>query len=180
MARASKPHTPEAELAIRRAHGGPGGALTPELKAFCQSGVSVIVAACGPGGVPVAGLGYGCSFLADGRMRVLLARSANTGLLGAMGSNGGIAATFTQPSTHRSIQVKGSGATIAAPSGQDRQEAVRQMEGLRRELVGAEYAAPFAAAYCHVDEEDIAAIDFTAEAAFAQTPGPGAGAELKP
>lgn len=69
---------------------------------------------------------------------------------------------------------------MAAPGGDDRREAERQMAGLGRELVGAEYTPAFAAAYCHVEEEDIAAIDFTADTAFAQTPGPGAGAELKP
>src|SRR5262245_35076485 len=111
MPRASLPHTPDVDLAARRAYvveGGTSGVLTPDLEAFCQSGISVIVAACRPGETPVGGLGCGCRILADGRMRLLLPRPGNEGLLAAAERGARIAATFTQPFTHRSIQVKGS------------------------------------------------------------------------
>jgi hypothetical protein len=183
MPRAAEPYTPETDLAARRAVGATGGAsgvLTGELEAFCQSGVSVMVAACSPGEVPVVGLGCGSRMLADGRMRVLLMRSRNEGLIAMVERGGNLAATFTRPYTHRSIQVKGSEATLASPSPQDRLAAVAQCDGLRRELIEVGYPPGFSGAFCQIDAEDVVAIDLVIASAFVQTPGPGAGAELKP
>lgn len=179
MPRASEPHTPEIDLAARRAVAAEG-VLTPELAEFCQSGVSVIVGACAPGGAPVAGIGCGCRIRPDGRMRLLLQRSANGPVLDVVARGGGVAATFSQPVTHRSIQVKGSAARVVEVDAEDRCQAVRQSEGLRRELVEVFYPPVFAATYCAVDEADLVAVEVTPDAAFVQTPGPGAGAELKP
>ncbi len=183
MPRASQPHTPDIDLAARRAYAGGGGTsevLTPDLAAFCQSGVSVIVAACLPAGAPVAGLGCGCRVLPDGRMRLLLPRPGNEGLLAMVEQGAAIAITFSQPITHRSIQVKGSRGVVAALEEADRLEAVRQSRGIRGELVDVGYAPTFAEAYCRVDLDILVALDLTLDAAFVQTPGPGAGAELKP
>lgn len=179
MPRASEPHTPEIDLAARRAYAAPAGVLTPELEAFCQSGLSVIVAAGGPGLSPVGCLGCGCRILPDGRMRLLLPWSGNEELAAVAQRGGRIAATFSQPVTHRSIQVKGSRAAVATPTDEDRQAAVGQREGLRVQLIEVGYPQAFAAAYCRVDPADVVAIDLTLDAAFVQTPGPGAGAELK-
>ncbi|GAB4363189.1 MAG: hypothetical protein Kow0026_27550 [Oricola sp.] len=179
MPRAPEPHTPDIDLAARRAVAAEG-VLTPELEAFCQGGVSVVLAASLRGEPPVAGIGYGCRVLPGGRMRILLQRAANAPLLDLARRGAGLAATFSQPFTHRSIQVKGSGAVVAEPGRDDLSRAVRQADGLRRELVEVQYAPDFAAAYCTVDEADLAAIDITLDSAFVQTPGPGAGAELKP
>jgi hypothetical protein len=183
MPRASQPHTPDVDLAARRAYvaeGGAPGVLTPELEAFCQSGISVIVAACRPAEAPVAGLACGCRILADGRMRLLLPRPGNEKLLAMVECRARIAITFSQPFTHRSIQVKGSQGVVTTLDQEDRREAVRQGQGVRRELVVVGYPPGFAEAYCRVDPDILAAVDVVLDAAFVQTPGPGAGAELKP
>lgn len=183
MSRASQPHTPDVDLTARRAYAveaGTRGVLTPDIEAFCQSGISVIVAACRPGETPVAGLGCGCRILPDGRMRLLLPRPGNERLLAMAERGARIAITFSQPFTHRSIQVKGSQAGVAAPDERDKREAVRQSRGICRELVEVDYPPAFAEAYCRVDPDIIVALDLTLDAAFVQTPGPGAGAQLKP
>ncbi len=183
MARASLPHSPDIDLAARRqyaANGFTAAILTPDLEAFCQSGVSVIVAAGGPGEPPVAGVGSGCRVLPGDRIRLLLHRSGNECVLSAAERGGRVSATFSQPFTHRSIQVKGSGAAIVSPAPGDGAEAARQMAGLSHELIVIGNTRAFAEAYCHVNESDLVAIEFVLEAAFVQTPGPGAGAELKP
>lgn len=183
MPRASQPHTPDLDLAARRqfaAEGATATVLTPDLKTFCQSGVSVIVAAGGPGEMPVAGVGSGCRVLSSGNMRLLLHRSGNEGLLATAERGGLVSATFSQPLTHRSIQVKGRLAAIAPPSAGDGDEAARQMTGLHRELVAIGDKPAFCEAYCHVRADDLVSVEITLEAAFVQTPGPGAGAELKP
>jgi hypothetical protein len=183
MPRAAQPHTPAFDLAARRAYAAEGGTprvLTPELEAFCQSGISVIVGACRAGEAPIAGLACGCRILPDGRMRLLLPRPGNEGLLAMVEQGAGIAITFTGPFTHRSIQVKGSHAVVVASDEVDKQEAVRQSQGMRRELVEVDYPPAFAAAYCRVDTDVVVTVVLTLDAAFVQTPGPGAGAELKP
>ncbi len=53
------------------------------------------------------------------------------------------------------------------------------MAGLGEELRDVDYTARFTAAFCAVDPDDLVAIDFDPTSAFVQTPGPGAGAELK-
>jgi hypothetical protein len=183
MSRAPEPHTPDIDIEARRAFAAEGGApvvLTPDLAAFCQQGVSVLIAACGPGEAPVAGLGCGCRVVHGGRIRLLMMRRGNERFLTVVQRGGGVAATFSQPITHRSIQVKGARAVVAAATGEDREAAIRQIDGLRRELVEIDYPPAFAAAYCTIDAADIVAVDLTLDGAFVQTPGPGAGAELKP
>jgi len=183
MQRASEPFTPEIDLAAHRSFASTGSkarVLTPELEIFFQSGVAVKLAACGPNEFPIAGLGCGCRVLEDGRLRILLARSRNAGLLTIVERGGGFAVTFSRPYTHRSIQVKGAKPVIALAETADCRAAAEQCEALRRELVAVGYPPSFAAAYCHVDGEDIVGIDLVPAAAFVQTPGPGAGAELKP
>ncbi|MFZ2101246.1 MAG: hypothetical protein WAU86_11845 [Oricola sp.] len=179
MPRAYEPHSPEIDIAARRA-AATDAVLTPELEDFCQSGLSVVIGVCAPGEAPIAGIGCGCRILPDGRMRLFLMRSHNPSLLAVVERGGGVAATFSWPITHRSIQIKGSRAAVAEPDDEDRDIAVMQHDRLRRDLVEINYSPAFSAAYCRVDPHDIVAIDFTPEAAFAQTPGPGAGAELKP
>ena len=113
-------------------------------------------------------------------MRLLLPRPGNEGLLAMVEQGAPIAITFSQPITHRSIQVKGSRGAITTLDEEDRLESVRQSQGIRQELVDVGYPPSFAEAYCRVDPDILVALDLTLDAAFVQTPGPGAGAELKP
>jgi hypothetical protein len=183
MPRASQPHTPDIDIAARRAWVAEDGSprvLTPELEAFCQSGISVIVAASLPAEAPVAGPGCACRILPGNRMRLLLPRPGNEGLLAMVGRGARIAVTFSQPITHRSIQVKGSQGAVTALEDEDTRDALRQAQNFRRELVAVGYPSAFAEAHCRVDVDVLAAVDFSLDAAFVQTPGPGAGAELVP
>lgn len=178
MPRAPEPLTPEFDIAARQAVAD-DGVLTPELEAYLQSGISVIIGVAGPGMAPMATIGCGCRALPSGRLRIFLMRAGNEAILDMIARGAGIAATFSKPITHRSIQVKGRLADIVEPTPDDRSLAVRQHDGLRRELVSINYPPAFAAAYCAVNEADLVAVDMTPDAAFVQTPGPNAGAELK-
>ena len=181
MPHAPQPHTPDGELAARGAQAeAPDDVLTPDLEAFCQGGVSVIFAVSRPGDPPFGGIGCGCRILPGGRMRLLIQRPGNERALELAATGARIAATYSQPITHRSIQVKGARSAVVTPTEEDRQAALRQLAGLNAELVEIEYTHGFADAYCALDPDNLAAIEFEMEAAYVQTPGPGAGAELRP
>lgn len=182
MPRALHPHTPDDDLqALNALVGGTAAhpVLTPDIISFCESGVSVIIALGGRDAAPVAGMGSGCRMLQTGRMRLLLPGESNRSLLEAAAQGEPVAVTFSQPVTHRSIQVKGVGTAVVEPTDHDRLEAIRQLAGLSEELREIDFTSPFTDAYCHVDEDGIAAIEFDPLQVFVQTPGPGAGAELK-
>lgn len=178
MPRALHPDTPDAELA-RLNRSGANTLLTTELVEFCESGISIVVAVTDQTGLPIAGTACGCRVLEDGCVRLVLLRAANLELLDAASASAPIAATFSRPRTHRSIQLKGINTRLAEPTADERQAGVDQMAGLGEELRDVDYTARFTAAFCAVDPDDLVAIDFDPTSAFVQTPGPGAGAELK-
>lgn len=178
MPRALHPDTPVAELA-RLARSGANTLLTADLIEFCEGGVSIVAAVTDRAGAPIAGTACGCRVLDDGRVRLVLLRSANLELLEAAVAGVPIAVTFSRPRTHRSIQLKGINTTLAEPTAAERQAGVDQMAGLGEELRNVDYTARFTAAFCAVDPDDLVAVDFDPVSAFVQTPGPGAGAELR-
>lgn len=182
MPRALHPDTPDAALqalAAQAAAPCPDSILTDEIAAFCQGGVSVIIALGGQGETPIAGTGSGCVVLTTGRMRLLLPATGNEALLLAARSGRPVAATFSRPVTHRSIQIKGDETTLGVANDEDIASARRQLAGLHVELRDIDYTQQFCDAYCYVADHDVAVIEFTPRQAFVQTPGPGAGAELK-
>lgn len=183
MPRAAKPSSPSQELAARASWSGPtlaNGALTADLAEFCQSGVSVVIASVGPGGRPIVGRGLACRIDGSGQVRIVLRQTTNVALLKAVERGAGFAATFTRPTTHRSIQLKAVRAKIAAPTVSDGPAAAAQTAGFRADLAEAGYGEAFAAAYCFYEPHELAALDFVPEHAFVQTPGPSAGSALAP
>jgi hypothetical protein len=182
MPRAHRPSTPSDELeafAGRRASFA-AGVISAELKAFCQSGISIIVAARGRDGEPIGGLALGCAFDPSGHARILMARRANEALLQAFEAGSGIAATFSRPVDHRSIQLKASAARIVPVRAGDDTLLAAQCAGMTRELLEVGYSQTFALGYCAFTLADIVAVAFEPEQAFVQTPGPGAGSRLTP
>lgn len=90
-----------------------------------------------------------------------------------------IAATFSRARDHRSIQLKAASAVQREAESADLPEIARQSTILRDELVALGYTRAQAIAYTAFDPSDLAVVEFTPERVFTQTPGPGAGAELR-
>lgn len=157
----------------------PGGVLTPALAEFCQSGVSIVLASCDHNGRPVVGRGLACRIEPDGKARVVLRKSSNPKLLKALADGARFAVTFTQPSTHRSIQLKAPSARIVDTNVGDAPAALAQTSDFRRDLMGVGYSENFGKAYCGFEPHDLMTITFAPEQAFVQTPGPGAGSALR-
>ena len=175
------PATPTGDIASWAAQkpAQEGSLLTPDLVALAQSGVSVTLATSTLDGRPVVGLGVGCRIRPDGTLRVLLTRAANADLLAAVSQGSPIAATFTGAPDHRAFQVKAASATIGAALSDDRPEIDRQCAVLADGLVEIGFSRALADGYVAHDPNDLAAIEFRPERVFTQTPGPGAGSELR-
>jgi hypothetical protein len=89
-----------------------------------------------------------------------------------------IAAIFTEPSTHRSIQLKGERADIGPATPADREYARERIESVVAHLGALKYPEAGVRCYFHFAPERLVAVSFTPTAAFEQTPGPSAGARL--
>lgn len=173
---------PDEDIAARRQWRGPtlaNGTLTPELAAFLQAGVAVILGTC-IDGRPMAGRGFACRVDEAGTVRILLRRTGHEVLLAALRDGAPIAATFTQPPQHRSIQLKGKGAAQSVATVADGTALAIQSREFRDRMMMLSYSEAMSNGYCFADPEDIVAVEFVPDEAFVQTPGPSAGTALEP
>ena len=147
--------------------------------AFIQGPVSVIVATRDAGLAPDVVRGCGCRVSRDRRqVTVLIEPGRASSLLDDIAANGLVAVVFSQPSTHRTIQLKGDDARVVPVTAADRAAARRHQQLWCADLVSIGYAPGFAVAV-HGGNGPLAAIRFTPTSAFQQTPGPGAGQPLR-
>jgi len=154
--------------------------LDDDHAAFIQGGVSVVAATRNSDLVPDAVRGCGCRVSRDRRSVTVLIESLRIGsVIADIEANGMIAVVFSQPSTHRTIQLKGTDARVVSVSPRDRTLAQRHLAAWIDELTAIGYRPEFARAV-HGDVPDaMVALVFTPTAAFQQTPGPGAGDRLR-
>ena len=110
-------------------------------------------------------------------MTVLVEAARSGSVLENIAANGLVAVVFSQPSTHRTIQLKGSDARLTRVTGADRGIAQRHLLAWVQDLQLIGYAAEFARAV-RGEAPDLAAVTFTLASAFQQTPGPAAGKRL--
>ena len=159
-----------------------------QLAAFMTGGVSIIAASRGPDNAPTIARAAGCRLSADrARVTVLLARSQAGALvenaerlvarLRASGFTN--TAVVSQPSSHRTIQLKGNDARVCPATPGDETLVARYADAFAAELCPMGYAEQMARALVWAPEGDFAALTFSPSAAFDQTPGPRAGAALK-
>jgi hypothetical protein len=154
--------------------------IDPSVASFIQSGVSITVAARGDRLVPSITKAVGCHVDAAGReVSVLLFADAGEPVCRDVARNGLVAVCFSRPSTNRTVQIKGSNATSALATPQDVAHARRCLDLLIDDLTPLGFDRRMLEAFFWGDPADLMAIRFAPDAAFAQTPGPGAGAALK-
>ncbi|MCX7893895.1 MAG: hypothetical protein N2544_16195 [Burkholderiales bacterium] len=153
--------------------------LDAEHAAFVQGGVTVSVASRDAALHSSVSRAVGCRVSPDRRqVTVFLAGMGAQRLLRDIATTRTIAVCFSQPSTHRTIQVKGSDAEITRVEPGDLEIIGRQLVGKLGELVPLGYSEELVRSVFHADPADVVAVTFTPDAAFAQTPGPNAGRRL--
>jgi hypothetical protein len=152
--------------------------LATEHAAFIQGAVSVVVSARDAQLVPDVLRGCGCRVTRDRRRVTVLVEPARSGaVLDHVRANGMVAVVFSQPSTHRTLQLKGSDATVARAGRADFVTAQGHLAAWIDDMQRIGYTAAFARAV-RGEPAEIVAITFTPLAAFEQTPGPAAGQPL--
>jgi hypothetical protein len=165
-----------AALAIIAATMSDAPLIDDELAAFLQSGLSVHAASRDATNLPWLARGVGCRVSADRRRLTIFLLASQCGrLLRDFEANGAIAFFASQPSTHRTVQLKGADAAASVPQPGDERLVDGQRERFLRDLVGIGHDESVPRTLLGGDWADAVAVTFTPTAVFAQTPGPNAG-----
>ena len=142
-------------------------------------GVSVIVASRDAALRPSIMRGVGSAISADGaQVTVYLRRSQSRQLLQDIEAGGGVAVVFSEPPTHRTLQLKARAATLRPAGPTDQPLLDKYLAAMRHELAQVGYGSDYVAVMLSAPLADVVALQFTPQAAFDQTPGPRAGAPL--
>lgn len=153
--------------------------LSPDWIAMVAGGVSTIVSACDAALRPTLMRCVGSTISADGTwVTVFLARRQSRQLLQNLAATGRIAVVFSQPSTHRTLQVKASQVDMQPMVEADRPVLDRYLAAMERELITVGVTPPFTRAMLTYALDDVVAIRFQPAEAFDQTPGSRAGARI--
>ncbi len=156
----------------------PSCQLDAEQAAWIQSSVSIVVGSRDARFRPALMRGVGCRVLADcRRIMVLMSAGSSRRVLDNLRNNGQIAVVFTQPSTNRALQLKGRDAVVGNAGTADSALAERYLQGFAEEIAGLGFAANVAHNML-ANDGDLAAVEFSIDAAYQQTPGPQAGQAL--
>jgi hypothetical protein len=154
--------------------------LDEVLADFIQHHVSINVATRDAGNLPTLTRALGCRVSPDRRrITVFISVPRSEELLRNLRDNGAIAAVFSRPTTHQTIQVKASDATIVALEDGDRALMAAYGATFIEDIRQIGYQDPFASAMVSAVDEEAVGIAFTPTAAFVQTPGPAAGQPLR-
>jgi hypothetical protein len=147
--------------------------------AFMLGPVSVSVAGRDAANVPTLSRTVGCRVSADHRrVTVFVSASRSASLLDDLRSNGAVAAVFSRPSTHETIQLKGEDARVEPLAQGDTALLAAAVDVFAQELVSIGFPEHYARAVHGGALEDYVAVSFTPAAAFVQTPGPAAGQRI--
>jgi len=157
----------------------PPPVLPADLLALMRRGVSVIVGSRDRGHRPSLMRALGSQVAVDGSaVTVFLSQRQAAPLLADLQAGGPIAVVFSEPSTHRTIQLKASATEARRATPQDEPALQAYLLSMERELALVGIAAPMTRAMLSYALDDLVAVGFQPEQAFDQTPGPRAGLAL--
>ena len=142
--------------------------------AFLQGGVSILVATSDRTNTPYLVRAAGCQVSPDRGEVTLLVPGADP-FLDAVRETGRIAVTFTQPSTHRTYQIKGEGARILGKRDTDEELTRAYTRAFAADLGPLGYSQAFVESLVWIAPTELTPLSFAPSAVFLQTPGPRAG-----
>ena len=154
--------------------------LAPALADFVTSHLSIHVAASDGRGIGTLVRGLGCRRdPADAdTLRLLVAAAQAEPVLRCLSARGRIAVVFSEPESHRTVQLKGHGAQVLAPKPEDAALLAPYTDTMvvRLATLGTPEAFVRTLLACPADE--LRVIRFRPDEVFGQTPGPQAGQRL--
>jgi hypothetical protein len=159
----------------------PGALIDAEHAAFLTTaGVSISVGSRNADHLPNLTRGIGCRIADDrSRVSVFVIAEQSRDLLDDLRANRCVAAVFTEPHTHRTIQLKGRDAVIESLEAGDLKIIERYREVFTAELGALGYSGLFVRTLIDSSAGEVVAVSFSPAAAFSQTPGPKAGMPLR-
>jgi hypothetical protein len=150
--------------------------LNADFLAMMVRGVSVIVSASDRDLVPSVMRAVGSQVSGAGqRITVYLNRSQSVQLLRNVAATDRLAVVFSEPSTHRTIQLKARGVRIREAGDVDEPVLQRYLASMTLELGRIGIDPALVAAMLSHRLDDVVALEFSPQEAFEQTPGPRAG-----
>jgi hypothetical protein len=154
--------------------------LTVEQSVFLQGPVSINVAATRHDGWPCVCRAQGCMVAHDRRtITVLLSARRGHAVLDALDTSSSIAAVFSRPATHATLQFKSRHAARVVLKAAHRACATRYAQAFAGELVTLGYGPELGQGLIAImTTGDLIALRFVPEIVFDQTPGPAAGQVL--
>jgi hypothetical protein len=154
--------------------------IGPDQAAFICGGVGMSAATCRAGALPNMARCTGARISADRHtVTLLLAATPAAALLDDVRRTGAIAAVFSEPSTHKTVQLKGGDARIVPIESGDAALTQRYVDAFMAQLAPFGYPERVIRAFLACTPDDLTAVQFTVSAAFSQTPGPAAGEPLR-
>jgi len=158
----------------------PGAVPLPaDLVAMMRRGVSVNVSSRDAQLRPSLMRAVGSHVTEGGRtITVYLARRQSRQLLLDIAASGHIAAVFSEPASHRTLQVKATRAELRNADASDEPILAQYLASMENELRRVYIPPELTRALLSHRLEDLVAVSFAPEQAFDQTPGPKAGAKL--
>ena len=153
--------------------------LDADNAAFVQGGVSIVAASRDAALVPSSGRASGCRVSEDRRhVTIFVIRSQCERLVADVRASGRIAVVMSQPSTHRTLQVKAEDAHVRPVRAGERTIVARYVDAFAADIGKLGHTQAQARVVFECRDDDLLAIDFAPNAAFEQTPGPKAGKPL--
>ena len=154
--------------------------LPPDVVAIMARGVSVIAASRDAQLRPSIMRAVGSSVEDGGRsITIFVSRRQSRQLLQDIAATGHLAVVFGEPSTHRTVQVKATRASLRDARREDEPGLARYLLSMEHEIAHIGQPPAFTQAMLAHRLEDLVAITFEPEEAFEQTPGPRAGEPLQ-
>lgn len=153
--------------------------LTDDYACFIQGAVSILAASRDSRCVPSVSRAIALRVSADRReVTLLLATSQCRQLLADIASTRAVAMVCTEPSTHRTVQIKGFDARLTPLQDGDYALATAHNEAFAEHLMPLGYARELALTVHDVSGDTLTAVTFAVDAMFEQTPGPRAGTRM--
>lgn len=155
--------------------------IGPEQAALMRRRVSIIAATCDAQRRPHLMRALGCRLAPDRReLTLFLSSGSGAELLADLRANGRIAVVFCEPSTDRSLQLKGAGVRIEPPAPGDAALVEHYIECFADEIATLGFDRLLVQTMFRHRPEELVGVRFTPCEAYEQTPGPQAGARIGP